>query len=468
MEQVRVCRFCGQVSPQPDAARCANCGAFSGLADLSQADADKVVRRHWLRFLRNRFIRLGIIAAVALVVLVWTLRTFFDIGPIPPGATTALNADQAADAWALARRTTQNAGFTPHPPPSPLAEKWVFAANGPLAGAPAIAGGRVYLAAEEGRVLALNRDTGEILWEYVTGHPSGSAPAVAGDLVFFTLRPGRILALETAAGNLRWEKVLNDPILASPIIAEGTLYVGAGDNRLYALDAATGEERWTFASTDWIPAEIAYHDGSVVVSSLGGLLHVINAKTGRQRLVYETGRGRSSAGGPVIHGDLVYIGSYGGRLWAVDRHQWSRPWDGFLLFWKTTFYVWGLSGSPPVQRGSVWAVDLGGRVTRTPAVAHGLVYGANDEARVVALDAQTGDERWARNLDSVITAAPSVAGDTLLLGAEDGAVMGLDVHTGASRWEFQTGGKVTATPVVVGDTMYVASHDGRLYALGGP
>ena len=100
MEQVRVCRFCGQVSSQADADRCANCGTFSGLTDLSRAEAERVTRRHWLRFLRNRFIRLGITAALVLVVLVWALRTFFDLGPVPPGATTTLSADVAPQTWA--------------------------------------------------------------------------------------------------------------------------------------------------------------------------------------------------------------------------------------------------------------------------------------------------------------------------------------------------------------------------------
>ena len=465
MEQVRVCRFCGQVSPQPVAARCAKCGSFSGLTDLSQVEAAQVTRRHWLRFLRRRSIRWGLIATLLVVLLVWSLRTFFDVGPVPPGATTTLTADLSPQTWAQSRRTLQNAGYTSDQAPVPQVEKWIASSNGPIIAAPAVVGGLVYFIGEDGQARALDTHTGQVVWDYPTGVPSSSAPAVAGDLVFFTLRPGRILALNKATGSLVWEKVFDDPILASPIIADGSLYIGVSDRRLYALDAATGQERWTFASNDWIPSEIAYEDGTVALSSLGGLVHVINAKTGRQRLQYKTGRGRSSAGGPVIQGDLVYFGSYGGRLWAVDRHAWSRPWDRFVLFWKANFYIWGWSGSPAIQRGSVWAVDLGGNVTRTPAVAHGLVYGANDVAKVLAVDAATGDERWTTQLEGKITSAPSVAGNTLLIGTEEGTVFGLDAFTGAVLWDFKTGAKITASPIVVGNTLYVANHDGNLYAL---
>ena len=302
MEQVRVCRFCGQVSPQPHAARCAKCGSFSGLTDLSQVEAAQVTRRHWLRFLRRRSIRWGLVATLLVVLLVWTLRTFFDVGPVPPGATTTLTADLSPQTWAQSRRTLQNAGYTSDQAPVPQVEKWVASSSGSIIAAPAVVGGLVYFIGEDGLARALDTHTGQVVWDYPTGVPSSSAPAVAGDLVFFTLRPGRILAFNKSTGALVWEKVFDDPILASPIIADGSLYIGVSDRRLYAVDAATGQERWTFASNDWIPSEIAYEDGAVALSSLGGLVHVINAKTGRQRLQYKTGRGRSSAGGPVIQG----------------------------------------------------------------------------------------------------------------------------------------------------------------------
>ncbi|MFQ6028626.1 MAG: PQQ-binding-like beta-propeller repeat protein, partial [Dehalococcoidia bacterium] len=355
MEQVRVCRFCGHVNPASSTSRCDNCDSFSGLIDVSPAEASQVTRRHHFRFLRSRLLRLAI--AVALIVWggVWGARFFFDLGPNPPGASTSISSAVGPQTWAQSRRTLQNAGFTPDQAPLPQRVKWTYATTQPLLAAPAVAAGRVYLTTEDGRALALEQETGQVIWEYHTGFPSNATPALAGGSVYFTLRPGLVVALDQDTGTLRWEKDIEDPILASPLVAEGTLYIGAADNRLYALDAATGEERWTFAASDWIISSVAYAEGRVVVTSQDSLVRVIDAKSGRRRLVYNAGRGRASPGGAVIQGEMAYFGSYGGRVWAIDRQAKTYPQDRAVLFWKSTLYIWGILSSPPVQRGSIWA-----------------------------------------------------------------------------------------------------------------
>ena len=467
MERVRVCRFCGHVNPVGGTARCNNCDSFSGLTDLPRSEAQRVTRRHHLRFLRSRLLRLSFVIVIVLVVTVWGARLFFDLGPNPPGATTSISSTVGPQTWAQGRRTPQNTGFTPDQAPFPRKVKWTYSTSRPLIASPAVTNGRVFLATEDGRALALDRQTGQLVWEYRTGLPSSSTPALAGDTMYFSLRPGGVLALDQETGALRWEKEFDDPILASPIVADGTLYLGAADSKLYALDAATGQERWAFTASDWIISSVAYTDGAVAVTSQDNMVRIVGTKTGRQLFLYDTGRRRRiSTGGPAIQGDLVYFGSRGGRVWAIDLRSKSYPWDRATMFGKTNLYIWGVLWSPPVQRGRVWARQMGGDVTKPPSIAHDTVYAANVQGKVVALDAITGEQHWSKQLDFKVTAAPTVAGDTVLIGTEEGLVFGLDAGTGEVVWQFQTGGKITGSPIVVGDTMYGASHDGTLYAVG--
>ena len=109
------------------------------------------------------------------------------------------------------------------------------------------------------------------------------------------------------------------------MIADGTLYIGASDSNLYALDAATGQLRWSFDAADWITSGVAYLEGNLVVTSQDHNLRVVGAKLGRQRLAYDTGRGRSIAGGAAIQGDVAYFGTQHGRVWAVNRQARTFP-----------------------------------------------------------------------------------------------------------------------------------------------
>jgi len=469
VENVRLCRFCGHINSAEDTGRCDNCGAFSGLIVVSRSQGEEAARRKRFGLRRYRLFRLSLILAPIAVLAVWAawFSGIVDLAPDPPRATSAISANAQAQTWAQVGRTPQNSGFTPEPAPVPQRVKWTYATAQPLISSPAVANDRVFLATEDGRTVALDPETGEAAWEYTSGLPSSSVPALAGDLVYFTLRPGSIVALERETGEVRWETTLEEPILTSPIVVDGALFIGSGDSKLHALDAVTGQELWDFGTVDWVTSPVAYGDGKVILTSQGSHIHVIDSRTGRQRLDYDTGRGRRAPAGPSVQSNLVYFGSYGGRVWAIDLQSKTRPWDRPLLFWQTNLYVWGVIGSPPVQRGSVWAVDIGGDVTEALAIAHDTVFATNLQGKVVALETNTGEERWSTWLENKITAAPTVAGDTVLIGTEEGIVFGLDAHTGEILWQFQTGGKITGSPIVAGGAIYIASHDGKLYAVTG-
>jgi outer membrane protein assembly factor BamB len=407
--------------------------------------------------------------AVALVLVggttVWALGVFLDLGPSPPSATTRVSASLAPHTWAQIRRTPHSSGFTPDAAPLPHQVTWTYRTSKPLLASPAVVDDRVYLTTGDGRTIALDQHTGDLVWEYRSGWLSSSTPAVTGEAVIFATRPGSVIALHRQSGALRWETHLKSPIVASPIVVQGTVYIGAADKKLYALDAATGQQRWAFTTQDWIVSAVAYAGDRVIVASQDSRLHVVGAETGRRRLLYETGIGRHIGAGPAIAGERAYFGTVGARVWAIDWQATTYPWEPALLFWQTNLYLWGMRSTPPIQKGSVWSKQVGGDVRHTPALAHNLVYVTAAPGKVVALDAATGTERWRADLRMVITAAPTVAGTTVLIGTQDGMVFGLDAHTGAVLWDFTTAGKITGSPIVAGDTMYVASHDGTLYAV---
>lgn len=465
MEEVRVCRACGDITPADMRGRCEVCGWYSEFAIMSRPAAEQFVRRRQRKSKRRRRLRLVVILAALGGGIFWALGAYFDLGPRPPRATTSLSASSAPHMWAQHRRSPHNSGFTPDTAPFPQQIAWTYSTPKPLLASPAVVAPHVYVTTADGRALALEQRTGQVVWEYHTGWLSSSAPAVADDTVIVAIRPGRVVALHRRTGTLRWETDLRHPISASPIVEQGTVYIGAADKTLYALDAATGQQRWAFTTKDWIVAAVAYAGERIIVASQSSLLHVVGAQTGRQRFIYDTGMGRHIGASPAVAGDLVYFGSVGGRVWAVNWQTTTYPLERTLLFWQNNLYVWGLLSNPPVQKGSVWSRRVRGDVRHPPAIAHDTVYVNTSQRWVVALDATTGNERWQTNLGVDITAAPTVAGTTVLIGTNDGVVFGLQAQTGEILWEFKTAGKITDSPVVAGNMMYVVSQDGTLYAV---
>jgi outer membrane protein assembly factor BamB len=438
---------------------------FFDLAIVPHLEAQQIARQWRRRRLRRRLRRLIVALVVVGGATFWALGAYFDLGPKPPSATTSISATIGPDTWGQIGRTPDNSGFTPEAAPFPQHVAWTYRTSKPLLAAPAVVDSHVYLTTGDGRTIALDRHTGQPIWEFHTGWLSSSTPAVAGDAVIFAIRPGRVVSLDRETGALRWDTNLKMPILASPVVVNGTVYIGSSDKHLYALDAATGQPRWAFATQDWIVSAVAWAGDRVIVASQDSHLHVVGAETGRQRLVYETGIGRHIGAAPAVHGDRVYFCSVGGRVWAIDWQVTTYPLERALLFWQTHLYLWGMLSKSPVQKGSVWIRRVGGDVRHTPAIAHDMIYVTTSRGQVMALDTTTGMERWRADVGVNITASPTVAGAVVLVGTESGVVFGLDVHTGARLWEFKTEGKITGSPIVAGETMYVVSHDGILYAV---
>jgi outer membrane protein assembly factor BamB len=468
VEDVRVCRSCGHIDPVDSVGRCPDCGLFFELAIVSRPEAERLARRQRLRSTRRRLWRLLLALTLVGGITVWGMRILFDRGFNPPSATTRVSASLGPHTWGQVRRTPHNTGFTPDTAPRPHRIIWTYNTAKPLLASPAVVENRIYLTTQEGRIIALDRQTGQPVWIFQSGGPCGSTPAVAGDAVIVATRPGLVVALNRHTGALHWKTDLKYPVLASPVVVLGTVYIGAADRKLYALDAATGRQRWAFATRDWVVSAVAYAGDRVVMAAQNSLIHVVGAQTGRQRFVYDTGLGRHVLAGLAIQGKLAYFGSVGGRVWAIDWQATTYPLERMFLFWQTNLYIWGVLTTPPVQKGSVWSRYVGGDVKHTPAIAHDTVYVATSQGTVIALDATTGAKRWQANLGVEVTAAPTVAGHVVLVGTKDGVIFGLHAHTGEVLWDFKTPGKITGSPIVVRDTMYVASHDGKLYAVTGP
>ena len=471
MEEVRLCVYCGHLNDLSGGSRCANCWLSLGAARLlPRVEAEQIAREKRFRYLRIKIIRRSLLTITIVSLLLWLVIAQNNLSSViwPPNpATTNLNASTSASSWSQFRNGTRNTGYVSDDAPNPTRVLWTYESSRPLVASPAVVDDRVYLATDDGRTVALNRFTGDLIWEHVTGFPSSSTPAVSESLVVSVTRPGLITALETETGNLVWDLDLKEPVLASPIIADGTLYVGSSDSHVYALDVVSGEPRWSFDAGDWVTSAIAYAEGDLIITSQEHIVRVVNDRSGRQRMMYDTGRGRPTPGGAAIQGDIAYLGSSGGRVWAINWRQVTYPFERALLFWKTTFYIWGISTEAPVQKGSVWTKNIGGDILYAPAVSSNMVYAANVQGKVVGLDSMTGEEIWWQDLKTDITSPPTVAGDTLLVGSEIGEAYGLDVNDGRIKWTFETGGKITGSPIVSAGILFIASQDGKLYAISG-
>jgi outer membrane protein assembly factor BamB len=119
------------------------------------------------------------------------------------------------------------------------------------------------------------------------------------------------------------------------------------------------------------------------------------------------------------------------------------------------------------ETGNVkWKREIGKLSASAPAFAHDRLYLTTLEpGQAVALNAKTGKVLWRRGLPGRSESQPLVQGGRVYLGDESGNVWGLDADSGKVAWQTPTAGNVKAGPAFHDGTLYVGDYAGEMYAL---
>jgi hypothetical protein len=113
---------------------------------------------------------------------------------------------------------------------------------------------------------------------------SWSTPALAGGVVYFTTAAGRVLAVDRRNGDVLWERQIGSPAIASPVVVDGVLLQGDCSGHLYAWDvsdpAAQPTLLWNLDLGDCIESTPAVWHGWLFVGTREGYLYgVADAST---------------------------------------------------------------------------------------------------------------------------------------------------------------------------------------------
>ena len=322
---------------------------------------------------------------------------------------------------------------------------------------PAVADGRVYVAAIEGGVRAFDLQTGAAAWTYEPAEVEdkdpvrlSGGPGAGGGVVVVGGLDGEVIALDAASGAEKWKARVGAEVIAAPVVGDGLAIVRSNDGVVTAFDAESGQRRWFWQRE--LPAltvrgndSVALGPGFVFVVNDDGSVAALAAQDGRllweQDVAQPEGRSELDRmadidGTPVLDGTTLYATSFKRQTMAID----------------------GPSGRP------IWARDNGG--PGRPGNATDRVVVSDPAGTVWALDKTSGEALWSqpalarRSLTGV-----AVQGDYAVVADFDGYVHWLRLDPGAIAARARAGGDaVRAAPVVADGVLLVQNIDGRVTA----
>jgi outer membrane protein assembly factor BamB len=220
-------------------------------------------------------------------------------------------------------------------------------------------------------------------------------------------------------------------------LAGDTAYFGLNNGKVYAVDAMTGKTKWPapFQAKQavWAAPVADPATGLVFVGSLDHNLYVLDMTSGALRDKKDLGA--AIAASPVLSNGVLYVGTFGSKVFALDTSDRSQKWPPFV----TVSWVWG-----------------------TPVLYGNGLYFADVAGNVYAVDAATGQRRWSVKPGDALRAAPVVTAEAVVVGDRTGKIYGLNRANGAGLWPSLPAlkGQLIGSPVVISDTILVAPYNG--------
>lgn len=195
------------------------------------------------------------------------------------------------------------------------------------ASSPLIVGSLVIAGFDNGRMIAVDVDSGDIEWDSLLALPSGRSDldrlsdidgeiAVVGQDLYAAGYQGRIAALAAESGQVLWQREISTHVGVSA--DWNSVYTARTDGEVIAMSRRTGAETWR--NDDLLrrlPTLPVPYRNAVAVGDFEGYLHFFSGLDGTQVARVKLSGGAISAA-PVVVADRLYVQSDGGSIVAFE------------------------------------------------------------------------------------------------------------------------------------------------------
>lgn len=329
---------------------------------------------------------------------------------------------------------------------------------------PIVADGKVFAMDTDNHVTAYETATGKRLWRVIVVPEEAEDDAFGGGMaynsgrLYVTTGAAETLALNAETGDVVWRQSVTAPVRSGPTVASSRVFAISVDNQLHALDARDGGKLWSNAGIAEVASLMggssAAVEGPIVVAPYtSGELVALRLDNGRQvwsdtlaavRRADAVSALADIRGLPVIDRGRVYAISNSGRMAAIDIRSGSRIWDISV---------------PSVQ---------------TPWIAGEFVFVLTTQDQVACISRRDGRIRWVMDLPhwedekkqegKIFWVGPVLASDRLIVAGSHGKILTVSPYDGKMLGQVDVDSPVRISPVVAEGVLYVLTDEGNLIA----
>jgi outer membrane protein assembly factor BamB len=190
---------------------------------------------------------------------------------------------------------------------------WEFVTEGTVNSSPAYFDGKIYIN-DGGRIYCLDLESGELIWKREVEWTNFSSLSLNEKKIFVGTHKG-VACLERETEKTLWHFKCGEMIFTTPAVAYNKVFFGTPEGRFYCVDAQEGKLIWKVETGKVISSEVLVADGKVCFGNGDGVLYIVNAKSGK---ISETIQLEDGIDSVVLSNGKLFVGQWNGKITCYD------------------------------------------------------------------------------------------------------------------------------------------------------
>nr|XP_054755985.1 beta-alanine-activating enzyme-like isoform X2 [Lytechinus pictus] len=323
----------------------------------------------------------------------------------------------------------------------------------------------VYIGSHSHLFIAINMETGNVLWRTELGDrvESSACLSACGRFVIVGCYDHFVYCLSALNGHIYWKYETGDVVKCSPVcdVTNGLVYIGSHDQHITALQVKeeTFEVKWrSHCGGGSVFASPCLHrtTGTLIAATLRGNIVAFNKESGVKKWCFSCPKPVFSS--PVAMDNGVLFGCVDGVMYCLS-HAGIKLW---------TWTVHGPIFSSPCITSLHQPYQSDSNSNQPSGLL--VIFGSHCGS-VTCLDPLTGQHVWTSAVSSFpIYSTPFIftrgGCRRVAVASTEGHIYVLDVQTGKILSETELPGEVFSSPIVIGSKhIIVGCRDDFVYCL---
>ena len=167
-------------------------------------------------------------------------------------------------------------------------QRWAFETQGAITSTPLVDENNVYFGSFGRRFYAVDIASGDEVWRFPADDSDENkpknwfwaAPLASNGTIYAPNMDGKVYALDAETGALINQFDLGGSIVSSPVMIDGLIVVATQEGEVYSLNTMNNEKQLLARLGEKVQAPLFASDGTVYIHTFEDNLHAINVETG--------------------------------------------------------------------------------------------------------------------------------------------------------------------------------------------